>query len=565
MKLSPLLLSLLPTMTLACTTTPEPGGSRGSVLFHHGQIYLHADAPETVEALLVRDGRVVRGGCEAELRALAKGESLTTVDLGGGTAVPGLVDAHGHLSGYGFALESVDLRGCLSYREVIERIATGAAAREPGSWVQGRGWDQTLWEGRAFPHHAELSAAVPDHPVYVGRIDGHAALVNARALELAGLDRVFAEDEDPEGGEIHLGEDGKPSGVLVDQAMELVSNLIPPPDRATLRRRILAAQEALLSHGLVGMHDMGCDGEVLSVLEELEAEGLLRLRVIEYIWVNDGIPADLVARYPRPEDADPARHLRVIGAKLMLDGALGSRGAALLEEYSDQPGELGLLQMPLVAFEELLAGVAAAGLQPATHAIGDRANRLVLDAYARRSASDPAFAALRPRLEHAQIVAASDWPRLAELGVIPSMQPTHATSDMRWCERRIGARRLAGAYAWRHLSGEGAPLAFGSDFPIESPDPLAGLHAARTRQDADGWPEGGWFPEQCLDGREALAAFTRGPAIAAREEDARGSLRPGCFADLTVLDVDPIACPPSLLLEAEVILTIIDGAVVFRR
>jgi len=358
--------------------------------------------------------------------------------------------------------------------------------------------------------------------------------------------------------------DGRPTGVLVDTAIALVGRHQPPPGRAANRRRILLAQDALLAHGLVGVHTMGMSPEVASIYEELAAEGRLRLRVIGYLWANDGLSEAAAARYPRPEDADPSEGLRIIGCKLMMDGALGSRGAALLAPYEDAPEQAGLPRMSPEAFQARVDAVADAGLQPATHAIGDRANRIVLDAYARRAERDPGFARLRPRIEHAQVVAPEDWERFAAQGVVPSMQPTHATSDMRWAEARLGPERVLGAYAWRRLAPDVGALAFGSDFPVESPSPLEGLYAARTRQDREGAPEGGWQPDQRLDAREALAAFTIGVARAAREERLRGKLLPGYFCDMTVLDVDPIECEPADLLSARVRMTVIDGEVVHR-
>jgi hypothetical protein len=540
----------------ACATV---GTARDLLVLSGGTIYPSAEG-EPVEALLVEHGRVVALGTRQEVeetvQALLRGlapDRVQRLDLHGATAVPGLVDAHGHLEGLGEALESVNLLGCTSVDELVERVAARAAQQPPGSWVLGRGWDQTLFPGQEFPRHGPLSARVGAHPVFLERVDGHAAFVNQRALELAGLTGALPSIE---GGRIVLDEAGAPTGVLVDAATTLAARCIPPPDRATRARRILAAQEALLACGLVGMHDMGTAPETLAVLRELAQGGRLELRVASYLWANEGL-----APFGRIErERDPAAKLRVIGAKLMVDGALGSRGAALLEPYSDAPSEKGLLQMSSAAFAARLAEAVAAGLQPATHAIGDAGNRMVLDAY-----EAAGLAGLRPRVEHAQVVAPSDWPRFERLGVIPSMQPTHATSDMRWAEARLGPERTRGAYAWRRLPGPHAPLAFGSDFPVEQPSPRAGLYAARTRQDASGNPPGGWTSDQCLDARAALAGFTSGAAYAAHEEDRRGKLLPGFAADLTVLSVDPLTCEPRALLEAEVLATIIDGTIAYSH
>jgi len=285
--------------------------------------------------------------------------------------------------------------------------------------------------------------------------------------------------------------------------------------------------------------------------------------VLAYLWGNDGLPEEVRERFPRERDLDSNAKLRVVGSKLMLDAALGSRGAALLEPYSDAPDEIGLMRMGRADFALRVDEMARAGLQPATHAIGDAANRMVLDVYGARIAEDPAFRALRPRLEHAQIVSAADWPRADQLGVVLSMQPTHATSDMRWAEQRVGAQRVLGAYAWQRLTQVPAHMALGSDFPVESADPLLGLYAARTRTDRQGMPAGGWQPEQRLSAQDALAGFTQGAAYAVHEEAERGRLALGYHADLTVLSVDPIRCEPADLLSAKVLMTVVDGEIVF--
>ncbi len=583
-------LALAPSACVASREMGEPTGElRGPdvelTVVSGGTIYV--DSQRTVEALLVEEGLVLAAGTEQEIaersrqamRRASHGVHVRYLHLDGATAVPGLQDAHGHIESLGETLERLDLTALSSFDELVARARSQAERQPAGSWILGRGWDHTRW-GSEFPRHEALSAAVPDHPVFLRRVDGHAALANARALELAGLLGSSALPAVPtvEGGRIVVGEDGLPTGVLVDAAMDLVSSRIPPPERADTKRRILAAQEKLLACGLTTVHDMGLRTQSAEAFEELDRDGELRLRVIGYLWANEGpertlsgaAGAEIVplgtggTRYPGPRDLDPGSRLRMLGAKLMVDGALGSRGAALLEPYADAPGESGLLQLTPEVFAERLRAVLEAGLQPATHAIGDRGNRLVLDAYERELARDPRLAALRPRVEHAQIVAREDWPRFEALGVVPSMQPTHATSDMRWAEARVGPERIAGGYAWKRLAGPHAPLACGSDFPVESTSPLLGLYAARTRTDERGEPPGGWLPDQALSGAEALAGFTSGAAYAAREEERRGKLLPGHAADITVLDVDPVRCEPSALLRARVLRTVIDGTIVYE-
>lgn len=549
----------------ACRTDDVPRDPRpfeGATLFHGGTIYLGAPEWRSVPALLVRGGRVVAAGDPERLARMARADSLERVDLAGGVAFPGFQDAHGHWSGLGAALEHVDLRGAASYAEVVRRVAERAATLPAGAWIEGRGWDQNLWEEQRFPHHALLSAAVPDHPVFLERVDGHAALINLRALELAGLDAQGLDPRPVPGGQHVVDADGRSTGVLIDAAMGLVA--VPPADEAALERRILRAQEALLAVGLTAVHDMGVSTGEARLFRRLADEGRLDLRGVLYLSGGEGVSeamADLRSSGAERETED----LAVVGVKLYADGALGSRGALLLEDYADDPGHRGLAVTEPEELARRIADCARLGLQPAVHAIGDAANRSVLDAFERELARDPGFRELRPRLEHAQVVAPSDWPRFAALGVVPSMQPVHCTSDMPWAPERLGSERVHGAYAWRRLAPEPAALAFGSDFPVEDPDPLIGLHAAVTRQTPAGEPPGG-FPDadQRLGVREALEAFTLGAARAARQEASRGRLAMGYFADLSVLDRDPLAGGAADLLRARVRMTVVSGRVVHR-
>jgi len=533
-----------------------------NVLYTGPRFYLSAEGP-VVEAILVRAGYVLAAGslAEIEVRAKALSARYRVEELPAGVAVPGLQDAHGHVESYGRSLEIVDLVGVKSLEELVERVVARAARMPEGTWIEGRGWDQNLWPVRIMPRHGALSRAVPDHPVYLSRVDGHAAFVNLKALELAGLDGNIGDPVPTPGGEILVDEGGRATGVLIDTAMGLVGRHIPGATHEDSRRRILLAQEKLLSMGIVCAHDMGVPPSTVEILRELCEADLLKMRVIVYLAGNDGLPDEVLARYP--ESIDSGRVV-VKGVKLMIDGALGSRGAAMLEDYSDRADHKGLMRFSVAELQALVERYGRAGLQPATHAIGDGANRAVLDAYELAMDRVGELCDLRPRLEHAQIVAPEDWPRLAILGVVPSMQPIHATSDMRWAGDRVGFDRIAGAYAWRRLAPDTDALAFGSDFPVESPDPLPGLYAARTRTDASGQPAGGFLADQRLSGAEALAGFTSGAARAIGEEDHRGRLLRGYRADLTVLDVDPVTCEPAALLEARVLLTMVDGEIAYR-
>jgi predicted amidohydrolase YtcJ len=530
-----------------------PEGQDELLVVRGGTIVTMDPAEPTTTAIAAAGGRVVARGAAAEAlaRDCPRGQ---VIELAGGSAVPGLVDAHAHLVGLGMALAEVDVRGARSIAEVVERVRREAP---PEGWIVGRGWDQNLWPDQAMPTHEALTAAFPDRPVWLRRVDGHAGWANLAALRAA---KISGQTEAPVGGEIlqRSGPSGpEPTGVLVDAAMELMP--VPPPPPGELRRRVLLAQEYALARGLCGVHEMGVSREADATLRALAAEGLLKLRLVGYAseeWFQSG--AGLPARPDRP-DADERYALQ--GVKVYVDGALGSRGAALLRPYSDRPDHAGMLQHAPGELEAVVRLALRRGYQVAGHAIGDAGIRALLDALA---ASDPP-PDHRLRVEHAQIVDPADIPRFAALGAIASMQPTHATSDMGWAEQRVGRERLAGAYAWRRFLAAGVPLAFGSDFPVEEVEPTFGLYAAITRQDAAGEPPGGWLPDQRLTFAEALAGFTRGAAFAARREGWSGSLAPGMVADMTCFTGDVTTMPPRELRTAEVRATIIGGAPAWLR
>jgi predicted amidohydrolase YtcJ len=512
---------------------------------------MQPDAPRA-EAVAIRAGRIAAVGTTAEIRALA-GPRTRVIELGGRPVIPGLVDAHCHLYGLGVSLESLSLRGLKSPEAVAQRVADAAAGRPEGEWITGRGWDQNLWTPPEFPARAALDAAAPRHPVALRRIDGHALWANAAALRAAGVGR---DTPDPPGGKIFRDAQGEPTGVLIDAAMDLVEAKVPPDPPAVRERRILKAAHLAVSLGLTGVHEMGIDDGTVAVYRALAQAGRLPLRVVAYLS-GEGQIEGLRARRP---DADPdgAAMFVLRGVKLFSDGALGSRGAALLAPYSDDPGNVGLTVTPPPELARAARIAAETGFQLAVHAIGDRANREVLDAFAAAGAGPGRD--LRFRVEHAQVVAPEDIARFAQLGVIASMQPTHATSDMPWAEARVGPSRIRGAYAWRSILATGAHMAFGSDFPVEEPSPLLGLVAAITRQDLEGRPAGGWLPEQRLTLEEALRAFTVEPAFAAFAEQHRGRIAPGLVADLTVFDRELVA--ERKILETEADWVIVGGRVV---
>jgi len=466
------------------------------------------------EAVLIRDGTIAFVGAEADGEALAGSGPRR---IRSGTAVPGLADAHGHVEWLGRSRLEVNCKGAGSAEDCAAR-AEERARREPaGSWIRGRGWDQNLWPGAAFPSEATLTRAVPDHPAVLGRVDGHASWVNARALAASG---IGPGTPDPAGGRILRDVHGRPTGILVDAAQELVLGKVPPPTAAEIEAALLRGMEELVRLGLTSVHDAGVGPETLDVYRRLAGEDRLPLRVYAMAAAESPLPA--------PEELG---RLSVRSVKLFADGALGSRGAALFEDYADDPGNRGLFLSEPEALTEKVRAVVAAGLQPAVHAIGDRAVAAVLDAFEAAGASR----SVRPRIEHLQIVRPGDVARLAKAGAVASMQPVHATSDAPWVAARLGegTERLRGAYAWRTVLRAGVPLAFGSDFPIEDADPLAGIAAAEARTGAP------FELEERLLHEEALAAFTRGAAYAAFAEGRRGAIRVGFDADLTLLEGDP--------------------------
>jgi len=523
---------------------------------------LHADGayPSEVTALGVRGGRIAFVGDDAGARAWLGGEG-PEVSAAGMHVYPGLVDAHAHLQGLGKSLEEVNLDGARSADEAAGRVAAAAARLPEGAWVTGRGWNQNDWPGAAWPTLAALDGVVGERPAYLTRKDGHAAWVSGAALAMAGITR---DTRDPDGGKILRDGQGRPSGVLVDNAMDAVAKLRPPDSDETLARRYAKARDACARAGLTGVHDMGVSAATLAGLRRMDAAGELGIRVYALL---DDIPELWTAEFARgPQPAREGGRLTVRAVKLYADGALGSRGAALLEDYADEPGNRGLLVLSAEVLEERVRRAADAGYQVCVHAIGDRGNRVALDAFEKalgaRRGGGPLHV-LRPRVEHCQVLHPDDIERFARLGVIASMQPIHCTSDMGWAQMRLGRERCAGAYAWRALASRGVPLAFGSDFPVESPDPRLGLYAAVTRQDAAGSPPGGWFPEERLTRAEALRAFTSGAALAAFAESELGSLAVGRLADLTIFDRHLGTGPASNLLAAQVWATVTGGRPVF--
>jgi len=541
-----------PTKT-ASTAADHTAKAGGDLLITGATIVTGASAGVIDDgAILVRDGRIAAVGPRSDIEPRAG--DAERLDATGLTVTAGLVDAHGHLDGLGRSLAEVDLVGTRSYDEVIDRLATRAKELPPGAWVQGRGWDQNDWAVETFPTAAPLDAAIPDHPVLAVRVDGHAVLANTAAMKIA---HVTSATPDPEGGRIIRDAHGNPTGVFVDNANALVEKSVPPPTREERKERIRHAAEYIASRGLTGMGDAGEPREVIDIVRELADEHALPIRV--YLMLGDH-PDLLATWFKKGPLLDYGGRLTIRAVKLYADGALGSRGAALLAPYDDDPGNTGLLVSTPEHLESVARAAKAAGFQVCTHAIGDRGNRIVIDAYEKAGA----VPADRFRIEHFQVVSLDDFPRVAKLGLIASMQPTHATSDMPWAEARLGPERIKGAYAWRTVLGDGIPLALGSDFPVEKVNPMLGIYAAVTRQDLEGNPKGGWIPGQRLTPAEALAGFTKGAAFAAFEEKDLGTIEPGKLADLTILDANPLSADPADLWKIKPRYTIVGGEIVWK-
>jgi len=497
------------------------------------------------------DGRILATGDEEILGSFPDASLL---DGESRTVLPGLTDAHGHVSSLGQLKTNLDLMGSTSVGDAVARIGRYAAAKPNAGWILGRGWNQVIWPVQAFPSAKQIDAVVNDRPVWLRRVDGHAGWANSVALSRAGIDD---KTPDPVGGKIIRDENGHATGVLVDRAMELVSKHIPAPDKQEVQAAVQAATRTLLSEGITSAHDAGVNLLGAEVYLSMADDDRLDMRIYAMI----GGAGDVLDAIGRPIRRYGNDRLDMATVKLYADGALGSRGAAMIEPYSDDAENRGLPFWTQQELDEQVAKANDMGFQVAIHAIGDLANRMALNAFDKAQHGKPS--PLRNRIEHAQIISLEDIPRFAKLGVIASMQATHATSDKNMAEDRVGPKRILGAYAWRRLLDSGAVLANGSDFPVELSNPFHGLYAAVTRQGRDGSPDGGWYADQALSRAEALHSFTLAAAFAAHQEDRLGSLEPGKWADFIVIDRDFFAVPAAEIDDIKVLQTWVGGKKVF--
>lgn len=507
----------------------------------------------TFSTLVIENGRVLETGGE-ELSEKYSGE---VVDGDGKTMLPGLIDAHGHVMGLGFQELQVNLAGIPTLDQTLEKIGQYAQANPDLEWIQGRGWNQTIWPENEFPTAEDLDKVVSDRPVWLSRVDGHAGWGNSMAMRLAGISK---DTPDPQGGKIIRDTRGEATGIFVDAAEGYINKIIPP---STKKEQDLALQKALdqmASVGITSVHDAGVGVNTWEMYKEFADEAKLKTRI--YAMIGGAGPAFDTLSVNGPIDSYADDLLALRSVKLYSDGALGSRGAAMLQPYSDDPGNKGLLFVSQDEMNQMASKVIRKGFQANIHAIGDAGNRQVLDALEFAQNESQTYD-LRNRVEHAQIVALEDIPRFKELDIIASMQPTHATSDKNMAEDRVGPQRIKGGYAWQTFLDQGTVVAAGSDFPVEHSNPFFGLYSAVTRMDHNGNPEGGWYPEEALSREEALKAFTVDAAFAAHQEEVLGSLEPGKWADFIIMEEDYFEIPASEIWQIKVLETWVAGKRVF--
>jgi hypothetical protein len=540
---------------------PSPQAEPADLAFRNGQVYTANTRQARVQAVAVKGNKIVYVGDNGGLRRFV-GPNTRIVDLRGATMVPGLSDAHMHLSGVGGREMTLNLEGTNTLAEFLARVKARVDSARPGQWVTGRGWIETFWRPPVFPTRQDLDEIAPNNPVLLTRADGHAAVANSAALRLAGITRATAA---PAGGAINKDAQGEPTGMLVDAAQRLVGRLVPPPTEDERDQQIILGAQRSAQLGWTQVQDAHGSWAEVERMRRLYRDGRIKVRIYKAISGPSADATRLIEQGPSIDEFDGKLTVRVI--KVVMDGALGSRGAALLQAYSDDPDTRGLITTDTTALKPMLAAALRAGIQVETHAIGDRGNRLTLDFYERALAEVPSeqrkIAEPRWRDEHSQIVHPDDLPRFKQLGVIASMQPSHAIGDLYFAPSRLGLERLKGAYAWQTLIKLGVPMAGGSDAPVERGEPLIEFYAAVARKDLKGGSGNGWHPEERVTRDQALRMFTVGPAFAAFEEDRRGTIEVGKWADLTVFDKDIMRVPEAEILTAKCTMTVVGGEIVW--
>lgn len=525
------------------------GTKQADLIVYHGKVYTVNNNFDTVQAFAVKDGKIIATGSDEEIRKTYK--ATTEIDAQGKAVYPGLIDAHAHFYRYGLGLQTAELKETTSWKAVLEKL-TDFAKTHPDGWLIGRGWDQNDWPDQAFPDKTELDKLFPNRPVFLTRIDGHAAIVNQRALDAAGIKKSFILT----GGDI-ADKNGVPTGLLIDNAVALVADKIPKPDQKTTEKALLDAQAMCFGVGLTTVDECGIDAPMIDVIKQMQNKDALKMRL--YLMLSDD---KANYDYLFKTGAIKTDRLNVRAFKVYADGALGSRGASLLQPYTDMPGKSGFLLSNPKHFEEVATLINKHGFQMCTHAIGDSANRTILKIYNTilSSKNDK-----RWRIEHAQVIAPSDFNLFGKTSVVPSVQPTHATSDMYWAEERLGTQRLKGAYAYKQLLEQNGWIPLGTDFPVEDINPMFTFYAATARKDAKNYPAGGFQPENALTKEEALRGMTIWAAKANFEEKEKGSLEKGKLADFVILDTDIMTTAPENILKTRVLKTYVNGEKVYEK
>jgi len=510
------------------------------------------------DAVAVKNDKIIFVGTNEDAKKYI-GSKTKVIELNGELVLPGLIDSHGHLTGYGKSLEHINLVGTKSYQEILYLVDEKVKTVESGEWIRGRGWDQNDWDNKEFPHHQALSIIAPNNPVILSRVDGHALLVNQKAMEIAGVNK-FATT--PAGGKIIKDSNGFPSGIFIDNAEKLITDHVPRYSTEKIRSIIANAANRCTELGLTGVGDAGIPVSRIDDYKYLIDNNKLSVRI--NAMLADTVVSDIKGFLQKHKiDSYGNDFLRVKSIKLYADGALGSRGAALLEPYSDDPKNSGLIVTDYSHMLEVSKAALENDFQVCTHAIGDKAIRTLLDVY-EDALKDHPNSDHRFRIEHSQIVNSDDVSRFAEIGVIPAMQPSHAVSDMPWTEDRIGSERVKGAYAFRSFIDEGIIIPCGSDFPVETNNPLTGIYHAITRQDENEYPEGGWLPKQKMTIEEAIKGYTIWAAYAAFQENILGSIEVDKYADFTIIDKDILTIEPLDILSTKPIYTIIGGQIKYQ-
>jgi len=519
----------------------------------NGYTYTNTGELKTFSELVFENGKILATGANLQQRF----QAAKQVDGKGKTLLPGITDGHGHFIGLGFNLLNVDVRDVTSARATAAKVAEYAKTNPNLNWIKGRGWNQVLWQGKQFPNAKDLDEVINDRPVVLDRVDGHAIWVNSKAMELAGIDgNTLA----PKGGEIVKDEYGNPTGIFIDNAENLIKSKIPQPTKQETQAAYNKVSEHLLKLGITSMHDAGISHDDYHLFIDQVAQGNAKVRIYGMLSAAD---PHLDTMLERGYISDNKDMLSIRSVKIYGDGALGSRGAALLKPYSDDPHNSGLLVTQPKELRQLYQQILAHKFQINIHAIGDRANRLALDEFEFAFKTQPYSKKLRHRVEHAQVINVNDIPRFKQLGILPSMQPTHATSDKNMAEDRVGKERLKGAYAWQSFVKQGSKVIAGSDFPVELANPFYGLHAAVTRQDRNNQPESGWLKHEALDIKQAFKAFTIDAAYGAHQEKTLGGLEPGKWADFILVDRDIFEINPQELWKTQVLETWVAGKQIY--